>query len=79
MPRKKSKQALLAWPLFGMPADVQLRPHFASGGVEFRSEEAGLRGEALGNFPQAFAHLSPISGAVNLDRVLDGGGPPTRK
>jgi len=43
------------------------------------SEEAGPRGEALGNFPQAFAHLSLISAAFNLDRVLDGGGPPTRK
>jgi GH15 family glucan-1,4-alpha-glucosidase len=36
------------------------------------SEEAGVRGEALGNFPQAFAHLSFISAAFNLDRVLDG-------
>jgi GH15 family glucan-1,4-alpha-glucosidase len=43
------------------------------------SEEAGPRGEALGNFPQAFAHLSLISAAFNLDRVLDGGGPPTKR
>ena len=35
------------------------------------SEEGGPRGEALGNFPQAFAHLSLISAAFNLDRVLD--------
>ena len=35
------------------------------------SEEGGPLGEALGNFPQAFAHLSLISAAFNLDRVLD--------
>ncbi len=43
------------------------------------SEEAGLRGEALGNFPQAFAHLSFISAAVNLDRALGGQDPRLRE
>jgi GH15 family glucan-1,4-alpha-glucosidase len=36
------------------------------------AEEIGARGEALGNFPQAFTHLSLISAAVNLDRALGG-------
>jgi GH15 family glucan-1,4-alpha-glucosidase len=34
------------------------------------SEEIGPSGEALGNFPQAFTHMSIISAAFNLDRRL---------
>ena len=34
------------------------------------AEQIGPRGEALGNFPQAFTHLSLISAAFNLDRSL---------
>jgi GH15 family glucan-1,4-alpha-glucosidase len=37
------------------------------------AEETGPCGEALGNFPQAFTHLSLISAAVNLDRALGSG------
>jgi GH15 family glucan-1,4-alpha-glucosidase len=36
------------------------------------AEETGPSGEALGNFPQAFTHLTLISAAYNLDRILDG-------
>src|SRR3712207_3813325 len=34
------------------------------------AEEIGPSGEALGNFPQAFTHLSLISAALHLDRAL---------
>ena len=37
------------------------------------SEEIGSTGDQLGNFPQAFSHLSLISAAINLDYQLDHG------
>ncbi|HEY9603705.1 MAG TPA: glycoside hydrolase family 15 protein [Allocoleopsis sp.] len=36
------------------------------------AEQTGPRGDALGNFPQAFTHLALISAAWNLDKALNG-------
>ena len=38
--------------------------------VGLYAEQTGPHGEALGNFPQAFTHLSLISAAFNLDRAF---------
>ena len=38
--------------------------------LELYAEETGSRGQALGNFPLAFTHLSLISAAFNLDRAF---------
>ncbi len=39
--------------------------------VGLYAEEVGLCGEALGNFPQAFTHLSLITACTNIDAALN--------
>src|SRR5262249_54436971 len=53
----------------GMKAETH-SPHLPAGPAGLYAEETGHRGEALGNFPQAFMHLALVSAAFNLDRAL---------
>jgi GH15 family glucan-1,4-alpha-glucosidase len=60
----------------GRLAEAQLvfeKMHTYANHVGLYSEEIGVTGEQLGNFPQAFSHLSLINAAINLDIRLDHG------
>jgi GH15 family glucan-1,4-alpha-glucosidase len=51
-------------------AETFEKMHTYANHLQLYSEEIGLAGEQLGNFPQAFSHLSLINAAINLDYQL---------
>jgi len=58
----------------GLIGDLQTAALVSTDGVlGLFSEEIDATGGQLGNFPQAFSHLSLISAAINLDHQLDHG------
>ena len=59
------------------PPTIVTAPFFVACAIAFYtnhlglfSEEIGARGEQLGNYPQAFTHLSLISAAIELNQRL---------
>ena len=55
----------------GLIVDLQTAALVTTDGTV--AEEIGSTEQQLGNFPQAFSHLSLISAAINLDYQLDHG------
>ncbi|MFE1290037.1 glycoside hydrolase family 15 protein [Streptomyces sp. NPDC058751] len=61
-------------PVSARPAEARCtfeKMHTYANHVGLFAEEVGPSGEQLGNFPQAFTHLSPIMAATTPDGALD--------